>query len=483
MPVIVPDSLSSVVPHLKALIAAAASRLEMPTDRALCAQPDFERELRDLTMALERSVHIVDLERFDVDVPGIVVNGIRYRSIGRSVLPVLLMAGGASVRQTMYRERGGSGGRSVGAVALQLALVDGRTTPAAAEVLSGFVARNTPEASSKLLALTRTISVSKSTLDRFDKSFSTAWEPFRVELEDEIRLDELRSATKPNKGAEVIAFSLDGCMVRMKDAPNTPGAAKHPDVPNGHQEATSAVVSLYGTDCERIRSIGHARMPESKKTTLSAQLLAELGAALERNPNASVVAMSDSAAENWRILREIAKSLGIEPTEITDYFHAAEHVSDGLKAAGLKGDAVERWCERLKDERCGAEACLAELVRRAATKRVQRSATRLKAVQREITYLNNNIDRMNYRAYQDAGLPIGTGVQEAACKTYIAARLKLSGMSWRKHGGQGVLTMRSLELSNRLGLAWGRLTARLRTAFTVDTNAESRKPSALRNAA
>jgi hypothetical protein len=107
----------------------------------------------------------------------------------------------------------------------------------------------------------------------------------------------------------------------------------------------------------------------------------------------------------------------------------------------------------------------------------------LKAVQREITYLNNNIDRMNYRAYQDAGLPIGTGVQEAACKTYIAARLKLSGMSWRKHGGQGVLTMRSLELSNRLGLAWGRLTARLRTAFTVDTNAESRKPSALRNAA
>ncbi|MFT6399252.1 MAG: hypothetical protein ACJAYU_004017 [Bradymonadia bacterium] len=95
-------------------------------------------------------------------------------------------------------------------------------------------------------------------------------ESIRVELEEDIRLDELWSATKSKKGAEVIAFSLVGCMVRMKDAPNTPGAAKHPDVPNGHQEATSAVVSLYGTDCERIRSIGHARMPESKKTTLSA---------------------------------------------------------------------------------------------------------------------------------------------------------------------------------------------------------------------
>jgi hypothetical protein len=104
-------------------------------------------------------------------------------------------------------------------------------------------------------------------------------------------------------------------------------------------------------------------------------------------------------------------------------------------------------------------------------------------VQREITYLNNNIDRMTYRAYQDAGLPIGTGVQEAACETYITARLKLSGMSWRKQGGQGVLTMRSLGLSNRLGFAWTRLTPHLRTAFTVDTNAERRKPNDFRKAA
>ncbi|MFT6398013.1 MAG: hypothetical protein ACJAYU_002768 [Bradymonadia bacterium] len=272
-------------------------------------------------------------------------------------------------------------------------------------------------------------------------------------------------------------------MVRMKDAPNTLGAAKHSDIPNGHQETTSAVVSLYGSECERIRSIGYARMPESKKVTLSGQLLAETRAALDRNPNARVVAMSDSAAENWRILREIAKTLGIEPAESTDYFHAAEHVSDGMKAAGLKGDAVEKWCERLKDEHGGAEACLAELVRRAATKRVQRSATRLKTVQREITYLNNNIDRMNYRSYQDAGLPIGTGVQEAACKTYIGGRLKLSGISWRRPGGQGVLTMRSLTLSKRLSPAWRTLAPHLRTSISADGNPERSQPTAPTKAA
>ena len=472
----VPDSLSSVVPHLDALIAAAAARLEESTEKALVSQPDFERELRDLTM--ERAVHVTDIERFDIDVAGIVVGGVRYRTIGESVLPIMCMAGAATVRQTVYRERGGSGGRTVGAIALQLGLVDGRTTPAAAEVVSRFVGRNTPEASSELLAATQTIHVSKSTLDRFDKAFNASWEPVRVELEEEVRLEELRSRTATNKSAEVIAFSLDGCMVRMKDAQNTPGAAKHPDIQNGHQEATSAVVSLYGSDCERIRSIGYARMPKSKKVTLSEQLLAETRAALERNPNAIAVAMSDSAVENWRILREIAKALSIKPTEITDYFHAVEHVTDGLKAAGLKDTAIDLWCERLKDETGGAEACLEELVRRAATQRVQRSATRLRAAQREITYLNNNLDRMNYRSYLDAGLPIGTGVQEAACKTYIGGRLKLSGMSWRRPGGQGVLTMRSLTLSKRLSLAWRTLTPHLRTSITVDANLERRQPTA-----
>ncbi|MFT6398015.1 MAG: hypothetical protein ACJAYU_002770 [Bradymonadia bacterium] len=56
MHMIVPDSLSSVVPHINALVAAAAARLEESTEKALVSQPDFERELRDLTMDFERAV-------------------------------------------------------------------------------------------------------------------------------------------------------------------------------------------------------------------------------------------------------------------------------------------------------------------------------------------------------------------------------------------------------------------------------------------
>ncbi|MFT6398014.1 MAG: hypothetical protein ACJAYU_002769 [Bradymonadia bacterium] len=120
-------------------------------------------------------MHVTDIERFDIDAAGVVVGGVRHRAIGVSVLPIMRMAGAASVRQSVYRERGVSGGKTVGAISLQLGLVDGRTTPAAAEVVSRFVTRNTPEASSELLASTQTIRVSKSTLDLFGKAFNVAW--------------------------------------------------------------------------------------------------------------------------------------------------------------------------------------------------------------------------------------------------------------------------------------------------------------------
>ena len=45
------------------------------------------------------------------------------------------------------------------------------------------------------------------------------------------------------------------------------------------------------------------------------------------------------------------------------------------------------------------------------------------------------------------GLPIGSGVTEAACKTIVAQRLKLSGMRWSKAGAQPILDLRVTLLS------------------------------------
>ena len=43
---------------------------------------------------------------------------------------------------------------------------------------------------------------------------------------------------------------------------------------------------------------------------------------------------------------------------------------------------------------------------------------------------------MAYWHYQGVGLPIGSGVTEAACKTVFTQRLKQSGMRWEVLGAR-----------------------------------------------
>ena len=61
---------------------------------------------------------------------------------------------------------------------------------------------------------------------------------------------------------------------------------------------------------------------------------------------------------------------------------------------------------------------------------------------------------MNYFELRQKKLPIGSGVVEAACKNLIGARMKKSGMRWSIDGGQIVLTLRSIILSNRWEKFW-----------------------------
>jgi hypothetical protein len=79
----------------------------------------------------------------------------------------------------------------------------------------------------------------------------------------------------------------------------------------------------------------------------------------------------------------------------------------------------------------------------------------------ELTYFTNQRERLDYAEYQARGLPIGSGMVEAACKTLATQRLKRSGMSWRD-GKQAILTIRSLQQSHRWAAAWALLSAHFR---------------------
>ena len=62
-------------------------------------------------------------------------------------------------------------------------------------------------------------------------------------------------------------------------------------------------------------------------------------------------------------------------------------------------------------------------------------------------YLRRHRRWMDYAGYRRRGLPIGSGVTEAACKTVFTQRFKRSGMRWHPESGQVILDLRVIHLS------------------------------------
>ena len=63
-------------------------------------------------------------------------------------------------------------------------------------------------------------------------------------------------------------------------------------------------------------------------------------------------------------------------------------------------------------------------------------------IQGQISYFEENAQRMDYRSYRSMRLPIGSGTVESACKNVIASRLKQGGMTWSQSGADGMLQIR-----------------------------------------
>jgi hypothetical protein len=71
-----------------------------------------------------------------------------------------------------------------------------------------------------------------------------------------------------------------------------------------------------------------------------------------------------------------------------------------------------------------------------------------KDLQACITYFDNHVHQVRYARYVEQGIPIGSGVTEAACKTLVKQRLCCSGMRWKPEGAQIILSLRALVLTN-----------------------------------
>jgi len=207
----------------------------------------------------------------------------------------------------------------------------------------------------------------------------------------------------------------------------------------GWRQVMVGTIAFYNDDGERLHTIYVANSPEKGKGSFFERMERELSIVRENYPEARYVGIADGAHDQWEWLKQKTD------WQILDFWHASEYINAVAPAFAGSETAQKDWvaqaCHRLKHEAGAASSLLVELEETAKKKLKQALRTE---VAKAITYLRNQMERMDYSTYKAMGFPIGSGVTEAACKCIVKARLCGAGMRWRLDGAQRVLSLRTL---------------------------------------
>ena len=134
-------------------------------------------------------------------------------------------------------------------------------------------------------------------------------------------------------------------------------------------------------------------------------------------------------------------------TQILDLFHACEHLSAFIQLVIEDDSERKQWFKARKDELMESNlkaviACIQEISKH-KSKIIRKKASNL------VEYYRKNEMRMDYKTYLEKGMQIGSGAIEAAHRTVVQRRLKLSGQRWSKQGAQNILNLRVCFMSGR----------------------------------
>lgn len=154
-----------------------------------------------------------------------------------------------------------------------------------------------------------------------------------------------------------------------------------------------------------------------------------------------VVFLGDGAAWIWLM----AGLLFPGCIQILDFFHVSEYLWEVARHAFREQADQRQWVEAQQDA-----------LKQSQWQAVVQAAERLppdclplrESVERLVSYLTNNRERIDYRTYLQKGLMIGSGVVESSNRRIVTMRLKQSGMFWSRTGAEAVIRLRACYLSS-----------------------------------
>lgn len=439
-------------PQMQALVdQVQAFRRQPPTPQRTHA---FEQQVAEVLreagrVLVERVYNGLEPERREGCPLRLRLAGQEYRRRPKSRNRIGTLFGPIDLWRYLY-EATDAGERALFPLELQLGIEAGLATPALAERVGRWAAEHEQAQVLTLLRQEHGVTWSVQSVRKVTAALRDGLASFRAPAQVAKLLELLETAfAARGRHRPVLAAGRDGVHVPLRG--------------EGYHEAATATVSVFDRRGKRRGTVYLGQMPESGQGTLSAQLTALLTQVLaawhargRRAPRLAFV--TDGGDHPRKYYRQVLRRLA-DPWRpgqplawewVLDFWHACgyvQHLAEGLFGAGTRaGGQFRTWRAWLRDRDRGVAQVL-----RSAMWHYNNGPRRTKAGEelfwKGYRYLRKHAVWMKYAQYRGQGLPIGSGVTEAACKTVFTERLKRSGMTWGREGGQVIVDLRILVLS------------------------------------
>jgi hypothetical protein len=407
----------------------------------------FERELHGNLGEFGRRVEQAVLEKADLEKPSIEMDGRRHYKKYKGPQEYQCLFGKITVRRSVYQA---NGERTVCPLEVNAGILHHHLTPAAAEFVAYSTAHMVPGELAEFCRRWQYLTPSETVIKQAAGEIGEMAEMLHDVHEEAARTEE----GPPPAETVVVTISRDGTSVNIRE--------------DGWRQAQVGAISLYGPLVEpkgdeeeahrdRLRTVYMAQMPEEKSPSFDAKFDREVEHTLKGLPKGvTVVCLADGSLGIWRDFEEDPQLK--DAVHVNDFWHAAQYLAKASKALFGDGSAeAEEWFKKyrriLKEEDSGVESVIRS-IRYFRKIRGIHSGPRAEVIRESLRFLTRNRKRMQYAQYRREGLPIGSGVVEAACKTVVGQRFKRAGMRWSIDGGQNILNLRVLVLSRRWDAFW-----------------------------
>lgn len=415
---------------------------------------ELERELARLARGLCREVlkaayNAVEPEKAEEAPHYVELEGASFRRLNAPTANrhVATLFGQITLFRRGYRavERG-SGEATIFPLELMLGLVEGATPALAFEAARALAeAGATQQTVLAYLRREHGVNLGVKRLRALSEQVSVAMTPLRQEHQVRRVLGWLRQAfAQPGRGKPVLALSRDGITLRTRPT-------------RCHEVATTGTLSVHGRDGKRLGTVYLAYVPELGQDTMTAELTALLQEVFRelKGPQPRLAYVTDAGDAEIKYFHQVLRKMRHPLTNkrlawqrIVDFYHASTRLH--TMAGVLFSDFYEgfAWAKRMAKLLKKPNGVFRVLHAAAAIKSRRRLSKRNeKTFRTAYNYLRDRSRYMQYAKYKKQGMPIGSGVVEAACKTIYTQRLKLSGMIWCKPGAQTILNLRVILLS------------------------------------